>query len=152
MVYQWKTASRVTADPNAAAEQFAALDQTVGLTQQTVLNANRPADAPLHNEFEWDDTEAAEKYRLHQAGHLIRSLIIVPEHEDQENSKQAEPVQVRAYFPIQGTFQPVTAIVQEPDKYELLLAQAKSEMAAYLNKYNTLKELQPFRDAFNAMK
>lgn len=151
MVYQWKSASRVKADPNAAAEQFEQLTQTVGLTQQTVLDANRPEDAPLHNEFEWSDAEAAELYRLHQAGHLIRSLVIVPEHEEPKDGKQAEPVQVRAYFPIQGTFQPVTAIVREPDKYELLLAQAKSEMAAYLNKYNTLKELQPFRDAFNAM-
>ena len=100
-----RAASRVKADPNAAAAQFEQLEQTVGLTQQTVLDANRPADAPLHNEFEWDDTEAAEKYRLHQAGHLIRSLVIVPECEEPQSDKAEKPVQVRAYFPIQGTYQ-----------------------------------------------
>ncbi len=147
MVYQWKAASRIKADAERAAAQFAALDQTVGLTQQTVLDANRPADAPLHSEFEWDDTAAAEQYRLHQAGHLIRSLIIVPDSAP-VSAETAEPVRVRAYCPIQGKFEQTVSIVQAPDKYALLLCQARSELAAYLNKYSTLKELQPIRDAF----
>lgn len=151
MVYKWKTASRIKADAGSAAEQFAQLDQTVGLTQRTVLDANSPKDAPLHSEFEWNDSAAAEQYRLHQAGHLIRSLIIVPEDVPAKSDVEAPVIAVRAYFPVQGAFQNITAIVEEPDKYELILAQAKSELTAYLNKYNALKELQPIRDAFSTI-
>jgi hypothetical protein len=34
----------------------------------------RDPDSPLHAYFTWDDTEAAEKYRLHQARTIIRSV------------------------------------------------------------------------------
>ena len=31
---------------------------------EAVVEAARPEDAPLHSYFEWDDTEAARRYRL----------------------------------------------------------------------------------------
>lgn len=39
-----------------------------------VVKAARDEDSPLHSSFEWDDTEAAQKYRLHQARALIRTV------------------------------------------------------------------------------
>lgn len=39
-----------------------------------VVEAARDPDSPLHSHFTWDDTEAADKYRLQQAGVLIRSV------------------------------------------------------------------------------
>lgn len=42
-----------------------------------VVEESRPTTAPLHNCFEWNDTEAAEKWRLEQAAHLIRSVSVV---------------------------------------------------------------------------
>jgi hypothetical protein len=41
-----------------------------------VVEAARPEDSPLHSRFEWDDTEAAVKYRLSQARALIRTVKI----------------------------------------------------------------------------
>lgn len=147
MVYEWKSASRIRANPEAAAEQFAALNQSVGLTPQTLLEANRPADAPLHNEYEWDDTAAAEKYRLQQSGHLIRSLVIIPEADPNEDDVETTIIPIRAYFPIQDAYEPIAAIIQSPDKRDVLLRQAKQELNAYLQKYHNLSELQPVRDA-----
>lgn len=46
------------------------------LTPRMVLDAARPAEAPLHNLFEWDNKKASEKWRLHQARHLIIELRI----------------------------------------------------------------------------
>ena len=44
------------------------------LTPDAVVEAAASPDSPLHGYFEWDDTEAARKYRLEQARTLIRSV------------------------------------------------------------------------------
>ena len=44
------------------------------LRPQAVVDAARPESSPLHGAFCWDDTEAADKYRILQAQQLIRSF------------------------------------------------------------------------------
>lgn len=44
------------------------------LTPAEVLEEARNPESPLHDQFTWDDTEAAEKYRLGQASRLIVRL------------------------------------------------------------------------------
>ncbi len=139
MVYQWKSISGIKADPNLAAAQFKALEDTVGLTPKTLLEANRDAGAVLHDEFEWNDDVAAEKYRVHQAGQIIRMLCVVPE------TEESEAVPIRAYFPTSEnrTYERIDVIVKHKDKYAELLASAYSELKAFQQKYKMLKELAP---------
>lgn len=47
------------------------------LTPDAVVEAASEPDSPLHPCFEWDDTEAAARYRLDQARTLIRSVRVV---------------------------------------------------------------------------
>lgn len=47
------------------------------LTSRAVLTAAEHPASPLHDHFEWSDTAAAERYRLQQAGALIRRFRIV---------------------------------------------------------------------------
>lgn len=47
------------------------------VTPQQVVDAARPAKSPIHSLFEWNDTEAAEAYRLWQARSHISHLEIV---------------------------------------------------------------------------
>ncbi len=61
-------------------------------------DAARP-DAPTHDFFEWDDTEAARLHRLDQARYMLRSIHVVVEHDDSETVTRA--------------FLPVT--IEEPD-------------------------------------
>lgn len=44
------------------------------LTPDAVLEDARSKKSPLHDQFEWNDGEAAHKYRLDQARTLIRSV------------------------------------------------------------------------------
>ena len=44
------------------------------LRPQAVVDAARPKASPLHGAFCWNNTEAADKYRLLQAQQLIRSF------------------------------------------------------------------------------
>lgn len=142
MVYQWKSGSHIKANAQKAGEQFEQLVQTEdGLTPESVLNANRAEGTPLHDSFEWDDTAAAEKYRLNQAGHFIRCICNVIETEDQDGEK-AEPV--RAFFVTTETskYEPIEAIVKNQTKYDKLLENALSELNAFKLKYESLVELK----------
>lgn len=46
------------------------------LRPKDVVDAARPANHPLHSKFEWDDGEAAERYREWQARRLIKVTVI----------------------------------------------------------------------------
>lgn len=59
------------------------------LKPSEVVNAARDINSPLHAHFEWDDGDAAEKWREEQARQLIRSITI--------EVNAGEPTIVRAY-------------------------------------------------------
>lgn len=144
MVYQWKSGSRIKANPEAAGKQFEELAETVGLTAETVLEANRPEDAPLHGEFEWRDDIAAEEWRKQQARHLINCICYTVE-------KQDSNVQVRAFFttPETNGYESLEAILTVENKYKSLLSKAMQELSAFERKYRTIKELKPVFDVIN---
>jgi hypothetical protein len=55
------------------AELLRIWDERGQLSAPIVVQEAAPAASPLHAQFEWDDSVAGEKYRLRQAGDLIRS-------------------------------------------------------------------------------
>lgn len=140
MVYQWKQASYIKADANVAGKMCEQLEQTVGLTAKTLLDANRPENAPLHDEFEWNDSKAAEQYREQQARHIINCLCIAPESNDEQP--------VRAFFTIaQPRYESLSVLLSTQEKTDSLLDMALRELRSFQNKYSTLKKLQPVFDA-----
>lgn len=116
-----------------------------GLTPRSLVNASRDANAPLHNEFEWNDSVAAEKYREDQARCIIRHLIIVrtdveevPRHRDRSFVSTGE--NNTAYVSLQ------TALNNETWKSNLLKA-AKADAEKFIAKYRRLTELAGVIDA-----
>lgn len=76
--YAWRPGSRIAIDAAKAGRELENIRNTNGgaLTQEVVLDRARSANSSLHAHFVWDDSEAAEKFRLGQAGELIRSITI----------------------------------------------------------------------------
>jgi hypothetical protein len=147
MVYQWKTGSRHKVSAAVAAEVMDRLAEEDRLNAQELVEESRPEDAPLHREFEWDDSVAAEKYREEQAGALIRHLVVRIEANDQEYP-------TRQYFMIQPEakiYEPIQVILKDEDKTDLLLEQAKRELLAFKAKYACLKELAEVIKAIDAV-
>lgn len=136
MVYKYAPGSHIKTDPNITGRMCEELEKTEnGLTAQTLLDANRPKDAPLHKEFEWDDATAAEAYRLDQARYILRSLVIVP---SEDKPKET----VRAVFTIgDGRYESVRTILATPEKKSALMVVALRELSAVKRKYATLEEL-----------
>ena len=145
MVYQWKTAACIKADAQAAGEQFEMLERTVGLTAENVLEANRAEGTPLHDEFEWCDNIAAEKYRLAQAGHFIRALCVKSE------STNNTPIRGFLKTTYSSPYKSVEIIVENMDEYAAMLNRAKNELRAFADKYSTLSELDTVIEAINSV-
>lgn len=137
MVYQWKTGSRHKVSAAVAAEVMDQLAEEERLNPTELVEVSRPDDAPLHSEFEWDDSVAAEKWREEQAGAMIRHLVVRIEANEQEYP-------TRQYFMVQreaNTYEPIHVILKDEDKTAMLLDQAKRELQAFKAKYAGLKEL-----------
>ena len=149
MIYKWKNFSYKTS-ADVAGEVCEELNRTVGLTPENLVEASRPEDAPLHNEFEWDDRIAAEEFRRTQARLMICNLSIVLEEQKQEP--------IRAFFSLQngfrkneGTYESTITIMSDSDKRKRLFDNAKRDMEAFKNKYQMLTELENVFAAMDAI-
>lgn len=137
MTYQWRPATQVRVNAQVAGEQMERLSETVGLSPQTLLDANRSPDAPLHGEFEWNNEIAAEKYRLTQASYLIRSISV-------QKSDDWKDGTVRAFFKVyddEPEYRSITAIFDDLQSRDALLRRALRELMAFKKKYESLSEL-----------
>ena len=135
MVYRWKSGSHHKVDAQTAGEVCKALEEEGRLTAADLVDESRPEDAPLHDEFEWDDSIAAEEYRKQQARVMIATIVevITP-----------EIVPTRAFFNIvhnDSNYESIRTIISDEDKRKALLAKALSELHAFEQKYSTLLEL-----------
>ena len=148
MVYEWKTASYIKADANVAGKQCEELERTVGLTAKNLLDANRDENAPLHNEFEWRDDIAAEKYRENQARHIIACLCVRAE---TTSGEQSEPVRAFLKTAPEPEYQSLNVILQSADSHVAMLSMALRELEAFRKKYKMLSELKPLFDAMEGI-
>lgn len=142
MVYQWKAGARAKADAQAAGEMCERLEAEGRLSAKALLEENRPEEAPLHDCFEWQDSEAAEQWRLHQARNIINSLIVVPE--------RSEPV--RGFFRVEtgsSRYTSIQTIVRDLDSYEALMETALRELSAIQKKYRSIEQLSGVWDAID---
>lgn len=147
MIYQWKNKGFFGTDAQIAGEICETLTNTVGLSADTLLQASEPEDAPLHNEFEWDNDIAADNYRHIQAGNIIRNLEIV--------CKEQEPT--RAFMTIErrvahnSSYEPTVEILSDEDKRDKLLEQALMELEWFKRKYDGIKALAAVFEAIDAV-
>jgi hypothetical protein len=139
----------VSSDIEAILKRLAAENGGV-LTAQDVVSAAEPEDSPLHPCFEWDDSAAAEAWRLHQARNLIlRVTVDVP-------VGAGETMQVRAWASLTpdrqkngGGYREIVRVMKNADMRSQLLQDAKTEMEQFCSKYASLSELA---EVFAAMR
>lgn len=148
MTYQWKLPGLYPVDAQTAGEELRRIYDSNGqLTASEVVDESRPADAPLHPVFEWDDPTAAELYREHQARQVIRSVVV------QAETVTHAPVEVRAMVKLDNRrgYQPIDVVVSDRLDSIRLLEQAMSELRAFERKYEALSQLRPVFDAMHGV-
>lgn len=149
MVYRFKNAAHL-AHLNAAAcgEVLHELDAQRRLTPANVVAAARPEASPLHRGFEWDDSAAAEAYRLDQARYILRSIVVVRE---PENPKS----EIRAFVTVTGddattdkpqtVYMSIETALADPVKRDEIVLRARRELGEWRERY---KQINEFADVF----
>jgi hypothetical protein len=131
-------------------------NRPAGLNPRTLLTEAANPLSSLHKYFEWDDTEAAVKWREAQAYDLIRRIKVEITTSDQKT------LTVRAFWPIKhlepdgtidsakrGSFIHVNNIMDDAEATRQVIANAKSELTAFQIRYSKLAELFEFGALFN---
>ena len=106
-------------------------------TAEQIVEMAKDESTESHKCFEWDNEIAGHKYRITQAQHLVRQLVIV------EQAEKSRPTEIRAMYTSKaGGYKETKLILQEKDEYEALLERAKNELRAFKQKYAMLTELE----------
>lgn len=119
------------------------------LSPESVVDAARNENSPLHDRFEWDDSVAARHHRNLQAGVLIRMIKITVVRQP-TSVKELQVTTTREYqsLPsdrkskeVSGSFQPVVVIMSDAEKRKEMLATVLKELSAYRKRYADIAEL-----------
>lgn len=147
MIYQWKEGSRISIDAQAAGEEMERIRVVNNgrLDAKDVVIAAAEAASPLHEHFEWNDAAAAERWRLEQAGHLIRCITVeIGEHEG------TEPI--RAFVSVvrdeDRSFTSIQHAMSDVDLRKQVISQAWTELEAWRKRH---AELIEFARVFTAI-
>ncbi len=110
-----------------------------------VVEFARNPNTALHTRFEWDDSKAAEGYRLWQARQVISLELVVIQAERKE-------VETRLFVSLaddrkpEGGYRLITDVLNDADLRQKLIDEALSELKAIKVKYGHLKELAAIFD------
>ena len=119
------------------------------LTPAAVLDSASDPKSPLHSYFTWDNTEAAQKWRIHQARSLIASVIIKME-------PQAEQVPIRAYVNLKSDdgqgYHHLNEVMKNPVMRQAMLDRALRELEFFQSRYSSLSELSEIWNALGKLK
>ena len=116
-------------------------------TPQQILEKARDSNTELHKCFTWDDTEAAEKWRISEARAVVRNLKII----EQKPDKQPEPATIRVFYKTdnESGYKPTKLILKKPDEYKALVERYRSELLAIKQKFNSISEYEEIWEMIN---
>jgi len=108
-------------------------DRNGSLIPRRVWEESADPDAPLHPEFEWDDTEAAEQYRDTQARSLIRAVRVV------NDAGRSTPAYLHVKVESTSCYQPTGMVLNDPDMRSQAMAEAKRYLSAARNRLEDIE-------------
>lgn len=137
--YSWRAGKSVPAQ--VAGEVMEMIEKRDGeLTKEAFLEESRPDDSPTHDLFDWDDTSAAEKYRLTQARMCIQDIVVTV-------IRHNEPRKIHAFVNTtvgktnNASYSNIQIAMEDEEKRKAVLQNAFTELQAFERKYSEYTEL-----------
>jgi len=137
--HEKKENSRKVKQANKLAE-LKSLEKDGLLKPREVVDFARSSKTAIHEDFEWNNTKAAECHRLEQARKLIRVFVEVRQIHQMDQ-------RVRVFTSLNddrrigGGYRPMVQVLSSVSLRKKLLATALTELRAFSNKYAELREL-----------
>lgn len=112
------------------------------VTDDSVVDAARPQESPIHNWFEWDDSSAAIEYRRQQARNLIGALEVRYEESDKTPVRVYQVQKKSTNKSNERTAYSTTEeVLSDPECRDRLIADAIRDAMAFRRKFRMLHEL-----------
>ena len=141
--YSW--IYNINADAQKVGEELELIEREGSISPVHLIEyAERHKDSELYKCFEWDNDEAAKKYRLRQATTIIGSISVEIKEEPREIQK--------VYYSINDSktnekkFKNISEIINNDDEYLQIVEKAKSEFIKCKHKYESLLEKEDLKD------
>ena len=148
MVFEKKSYSwglrKFNVSPEVVGKVFEGLESEYGgVTDRNFLDASRPENSPTHKLFEWNDTKAAENYRLCQSRTVINNLKITVISDEWKKPKTVNAVVNVSETSRDGSARYVNVgyALSDLNSRNVVLNRALSELRTFKRKYDTLREL-----------
>lgn len=109
------------------------------VTPKEFLEAARPLNSPVHDYFDWNDSSAAEKYRLEQARNLIISVYVVAD--DNNPIREFLRVQIGQ----QKRYLEHEQVEQNQDLMDQVIAGAKEQLVRWQERYGRYMDYFNFK-------
>ena len=150
MVYDFGPGYRVPGKPQQIGEALEAVRIRNGgtVTPNDIVKAARAKGSPLHTCFEWDDKNAARKYRKAQARYLLRAVVVVSEDGEEDFAPVRAFVSLGKHGKGGDAYTSITVAIKEMDLTEDLLERARDEIVGWRTRY---KDLKQFAELFAAI-
>ena len=156
--YSWRNGYSHKVSADVVGSVLEKIEKSDGMvTSKSFLDYSRPEDSETHSMFEWDDSVAAEKYRLSQSGKIINQLSVEVIYEESvpadisinvEEQVPAKRQFVSAFVNVErksikqsAVFMNVQEALRNEHTREMVLENAKSELESFKRKYGNLVEL-----------
>jgi hypothetical protein len=123
-------------------EQIRASNERHILMPAAVVNFARDENTALHAQFEWDDSVAAERWRLEQARGVIRvAVTIIGKGENQTSV----PLYVSLTTDREngGGYRAIHEVLTDHELQQQMLHDALQELETFRQKYQRLQALEP---------
>ena len=166
--YSWKSGYKYKTSADVVGKVLTEIEERDGsVTSKSFLEYSRPEDSETHDMFEWDDTIAAEKYRLAQSGRIINQLQIEvvysgdssPRDVEVEVNRTERFKRVSAFVNVapktvkgSAVFTNTLSALRDKEKRVQVLKNALAELESFKARYESLEELSGVMDAIKDLK
>jgi hypothetical protein len=135
----------------AEIEKIAAANDGVITPEMIVAYARDNPLSALHRIIEWNDTKAAEQWRLSQAAMLIRKYVIKVEGDDGETIKIRGFVSLPSDRGAEGTYRSTLRVLSDEEQTAELIATALVELNSFRTKYAAIRKAARMAPVFEAI-
>lgn len=142
MIFKFAESAHLGGDPQAVGEELHAIRKNRGkLVPSDVIEEARPEDSVLHRYFDWNNKEAAQKWRIVQARDLISAIVTV-----EVGDKETLPV--RSFVSVDNSYEPVYEVMSDAAMRQKALADVEASIVHLQDKIRAYSEL---RDVLKAL-
>lgn len=133
MKVKWKGSRFAAADPEKVYREIESLGESCRTGD--ILEKAKDETTELHKCFEWNDTVAAHKWRMHTARNICCELVVTVVEHQKEGPKTFRLIQKTS----EG-YEPMVLIAKSPDKMEELRERMRLDAIRFVERYEALDD------------